>query len=236
MKIQIWSDFVCPFCYIGERRLQNAIETLPYKERIEVDFRSFELDPNHPGYSGSSIHEVLSQKYGMSLDQAKGQNDQIGLLAKDLGLDYDADAMKYTNTLNAHRLLKFAKEKGKEKEVLENLFSAYFAEGKDLGDTDTLIEIMENSGFDKEESRKVIDDSSAYLDQVRMDEAMARQYSINSVPFFLIDNKYSISGAQPAETFVQALNKAWQEQEEKTNTEDLSTDKGSTCEDGNCSL
>lgn len=236
MKIQIWSDFVCPFCYIGERRLQNAIKKLPYHEKIEVEFRSFELDPNHPGYSGSSIHEVLSQKYGMSLEQAKGQNEQIGLLAKDLGLGYDADAMKYTNTLNAHRMLKFAKEKGKEKEVLENLFFAYFAEGKDLGDSSVLIKIAENSGLDKEESRKIMEDSSAYLDQVRMDENTARQYSINSVPFFLIDNKYSISGAQPVETFVQALNKAWQEQEEKTSTEDLSTDKGSTCDDGNCSL
>lgn len=211
MKVEVWSDFVCPFCYIGERRLEAAIEKLSLQGAVEVEFKSFELDPNHPAYSGMSIHEALASKYGMSVEQAKAANRQIGLQAKEVGLNFDFERMKIANTRNAHRMAKLAKALGREKALIENMFAAYFIEGANLGDKETLLRIAESSGIDAHEAERVFDDTDAYLNDVRKDEAAARQYGVTSVPYFVIDRKYSISGAQPIETFVGALQRAWSE-------------------------
>ncbi|HDR6759120.1 DsbA family oxidoreductase [Bacillus cereus group sp. MYBK249-1] len=233
MKIEVWSDFVCPFCYIGKRRLEMALEQFSHKKDVEVEFKSFELDQNAPIYSGTSINEVLASKYGISIEEAKRNNVQLGNHAASMGLSFNFDEMKPTNTFDAHRLAKFAKNQGKEKEITENLLFAYFTESKNLSDVDTLATIAEASGLDKQESLKVINNKNAYANDVRIDEAIAQQYQISGVPYFIINQKYAISGAQPLETFVGALQQVWEPKLQK-----LSSEGGSdlSCTDGSCSV
>ncbi|NLM06175.1 MAG: DsbA family oxidoreductase [Tissierellia bacterium] len=239
MKIDIWSDFVCPFCYIGEQGLRSAIEDLSLKGKVEITFKSFELDPNYPGYTGDTIHEVLAKKYGMPLEEAKLSNEQVAIRAKEMGLNYDYDNMKYTNTLDAHRLMKHAKKYGKDLDLAAGLFSGYFEEGRLISDKDSLLEIAAKAGLDKEESKKVLDDKEAYLKDVRNDENTARQIGISSVPFFVVNDKYSISGGQPKDVFVNALSKIIEEESIMNNLQDLTSGSCSDCAacgNGTCSF
>jgi len=236
MKIEVWSDFVCPFCYIGKRRLEMALDQFPHKNDVDVEFKSFELDPNSPVYSGKNIHEVLATKYGMSIEQAKQSNAQIGQQAASIGLTFNFENMKPTNTFDAHRLAKFAKLHGKEKIVTENLLQSYFTESKNLGDLETLAEIAEASGLDRQETLQVLNDKTAYANDVRIDEGLAQQYNITGVPYFIVNQKYAISGAQPTETFVGALQKVWEEEHPTPKLQDLTPDGANDafCADGSC--
>ncbi|EJQ55989.1 DsbA family oxidoreductase [Bacillus hominis] len=238
MKIEVWSDFVCPFCYIGKRRLETALEQFPHRDDVEVEFKSFELDPNTPVYSGTSINEVLASKYGISIEEANRNNIQLGNHAASMGLNFNFEEMKPTNTFDAHRLAKFAKEQGKEKEITENLLFAYFTESQNLSDVETLAMIAENSGLDKQEALNIINNKSAYANDVRVDEAIAQQYRITGVPYFIVNQKYAISGAQPLETFVGALQQVWEEENPTPKLQELSADGGSdfSCTDGSCSV
>ena len=234
MKIEVWSDYVCPFCYIGKRRLELALEQFPHKEQVEVEFKAFELDSNSPTYNGESIHEVLANKYRMSVEQAKQANQNVGNQAATVGLTYNFDGMKPTNTFDAHRLAKFAKTKGKAAVVSEKLLQAYFTEAKHIGDFDTLADIAEASGLNRQEVLNVLHDKTAFANEVRADEAIAQQYQIGGVPYFIINSKYAISGAQPLETFKGALQKVWEEEAPKPMFQDLSTKQDVSCADGNC--
>jgi len=238
MKIEVWSDFVCPFCYIGKRRLEMALDQFPHKNEVEVEFKSFELDPNAAMYSGKNIHEVLASKYGMSIEEAKRNNVQLGQHAASIGLTFNFEEMKPTNTFDAHRLAKFAKEKGQteEKAVTENLLLAYFTESKNISDIETLADIAEASGLERQDALDVLNDKTAYANDVRVDEAVAQQYGVSGVPYFIVNQKYAISGAQPLETFVGALQKVWEEENPKPVLQDLSSD-GATdafCSDDGC--
>lgn len=195
MKIEVWSDFVCPFCYIGKRRLEEALSQFPDKDQVEIEFKSFELDPNAPVYKGTSIHEALAAKYGMSVEQAREANNNVGRQAESVGLSFHFDEMKPTNTFDAHRLAKFAKSKGKEKEITEKLLLGYFTESKNLGDHDTLADIAESCGLDRANATEVLQDKTAYSNDVRIEQAIAQQYGITGVPYFVINQKYAISGA-----------------------------------------
>lgn len=236
MKIEVWSDFVCPFCYIGKRQLEIALEQFEHKDSVEIEFKSFELDPNAGVYNGKSIHEALADKYGMSIEQAKVNNLQIGQRAAEVGLTFNFDDMKPTNTLHAHRLAKFAETKGKEKAMTENLLYAYFTESKNLSEKETLLDVAEASGLDRKEATEILDNESLHLDEVRGDERMAQQYGITGVPFFIFNNKYTISGAQPMETFVGALNQVWKEENEQPKFKDFGSDNAGVCTDDNCSI
>ncbi|MED1470188.1 DsbA family oxidoreductase [Bacillus salipaludis] len=239
MKIEVWSDFVCPFCYIGKRHLEEALAQFPNRDQVEVEFKSFELDPNSPKYSGESIHEVLAGKYRMSLEQAKQANQGVGQQAANVGLKYDFDAMKPTNTFDAHRLAKFAKEHGKETEVTEKLLHAYFTEGKNIGDYETLADIAAAAGLDRQETLNVLQDQTSYANDVRIDESIAQQYGISGVPYFVINQKYAISGAQPIAAFSGALQQVWQEESAAPVVlKDLSTENAAdaTCTDGSCGI
>jgi predicted DsbA family dithiol-disulfide isomerase len=213
MKIQIWSDFVCPFCYLGKRHLERALEQLPNQEKVEIEYRSFELDPNQPLYSGINMYQLLSKKYNMSIEDAIKANERIGRQAAKVGLDYNFDEMKPTNTFDAHRLMKYAKTMGKEEQIVEKIFSSYFTEAKLISDHDTLVEIAVSVGLDRDTVIAVLKDNSMYENDVRRDESMARQYGITGVPYMLINQKYAISGAQPIEAFMEALQKVGQEEE-----------------------
>lgn len=207
MKIDIWYDVVCPFCYLGEQRLDRALKELGLHEEVELSFKSFELNPNQPVYAGEKIHESLANKYRIGLDEAKQMNANVAAQAKDLGLHFDFDQMKQTNTLDAHRLTKYAIEEGKGKEMVTRLFSAYFEKGQLVSDHEVLLDLAEEVGLDREATAKVIADKTAYYDLVREEESLASQLGITSVPFFVINNKYAIKGAQPVETFVASLEK-----------------------------
>ncbi|MCF2647067.1 MULTISPECIES: DsbA family oxidoreductase [Bacillaceae] len=235
MKIEVWSDFVCPFCYIGKRRLEIALEQFPFKDQVEVEFKSFELDPNAEVYSGKSIHEALAGKYRMSIEEAKNANENVGNQAESTGLSYDFDNMKPTNTFDAHRLTKYAKTVGKEKELTEKLLHAYFTEGKLISDHQILVEIGKSVGLEEAEQQKVLADATSFANDVRIDEALAGQIGVTGVPFFVINQKYSVSGAQPTETFKRVLEQVWQEDHPAPKFQDI-TGAGAVCTDEGCEV
>lgn len=212
MKIEIWSDFVCPFCYIGKRRLEEALEQTGFASQAQVEFKSFELDPNTPKQSDKTMYEVLAEKYGSTVEAAKTMTAGVVEQAKTVGLDYNFEKMKPANTLDAHRLVKWASAQGKAKEANELLLHAYFIEGKAIGNNDVLLDLMESLDLSREEAEKVLN-SKEYLADVRIDIAKAGQIGVRGVPFFVINDKYAISGAQPTETFVGALQKVVEEEE-----------------------
>jgi predicted DsbA family dithiol-disulfide isomerase len=210
MKIEIWSDYVCPFCYIGKRRLEAALEQFAHRDEVVIEYRSFELDPQATTYSGKNMDQMLSEKHGLSIEQAKKANAELGQQAAKMGLVYNFDQMKPTNTFDAHRLTQFAKSVGKDKELAEKLFYSYYTDSKLISDHDTLADIAESVGMNRDESMAVLHDPSKYANEVRSDEATAKQLGITGAPFFVIDRKYAISGAQSTEVFINALNQASQ--------------------------
>lgn len=236
MKIEVWSDYVCPFCYIGKRRLEVALDQFPHRDQVEVEFKSFELDPNSPKNIGQNIHEVLAKKYGMSVEKAKEANQGVGQQAATVGLKFNFDEMQPTNTFDAHRLAKFAKTQGKEAAVSEMLLHAYFTESKHIGDIETLADLAEAAGLNRQEVLQVLNDKEAYATDVRQDESLAQQYGVRGVPYFVINQKYAISGAQPTETFMGALQKVWEEESPTPVLQDLSTEDEVSCADGSCAI
>ncbi|MCQ2010964.1 DsbA family oxidoreductase [Sporolactobacillus sp. STSJ-5] len=236
MKIEVWSDIACPFCYIGKHRLEKALSQFPHKEQVEVEFKSFELDPNAPISTEKSIYEKLAANYGISIEQAKQNVQGVTRQAASVGLTFNFDEMKLTNTFNAHRLIKWAKIHGKEATITEKLFRAHFTESKNLGSLETLADLAEASGLERNEALTVLHDKNLYADDVRSDEDAARQFGISGVPFFIINRKYAISGAQPTDTFTAALQQVWEEENPASKLQILSSDSGDdvSCADGHC--
>lgn len=212
MNIEVWSDFVCPFCYIGKRVLEQAIEKFEHKDEIKVTFKSYELDPSAKNDASVSFEEELAQKKGMTVTQIKEMNQGVIQRAQSVGLDYNFDNMKQTNTFDAHRLMKFAETKGKGDAYTERVLSAHFVESEFIGSHDTLIRLASEVGLDEEESRQVLE-SNQFTTDVRLDQAESTQIGIQGVPFFVINRKYAISGAQPEEVFSQALDQIWEEEQ-----------------------
>lgn len=210
MKIEIWSDYVCPFCYIGKRRLESALEQFAHQNEVVIEYKSFELNPQESFYSGKNMHQLLSEKHGMSIEQAQKAHAKLEQQAALIGLVYNIDQVKPTNTFDAHRLTQYAKSVGKDKELAEKLFYSYYTDAKLISDHDTLADIAESVGMNRDESMAVLHDSSKYANEVRSDEATAKRLGITGAPFFVIDRKFAISGAQPTEVFINALNQASQ--------------------------
>jgi predicted DsbA family dithiol-disulfide isomerase len=211
MKIEIWSDYVCPFCYIGKRRLEEALEQTGLSENTEIVFKAFELDPNSPAVSDTLIKESLAKKYGMSVEEAKKMTDNVVDQARAVGLNYNFDVMTPANTFNAHRLAKLAEQEGFDKTVSESLLKAYFIDGEKIGTDDVLLRIAEEAGISRDRAKEVLG-SDEFADDVRMDIAEAQQIGVKGVPFFVINRKYAISGAQPADAFANALRQAAEEE------------------------
>jgi predicted DsbA family dithiol-disulfide isomerase len=210
MKVEIWSDYACPFCYIGKRRFEAALENFPNRNDIDVVYRSFELDPNAERSVNHDVHEMLASKYGMSRERAKGMNDDLTGQAKAVGLTYHFDTLILTNTFDAHRLAHFAARFGKMHELTERLLKAYFTESKHIGDHKTLATLAAEVGLNKNEAADMLA-GEEFTAEVRADEQEAVRLGIRGVPFFVINGKYAISGAQPSEVFLEALQKAWSE-------------------------
>ncbi|MRG87905.1 DsbA family oxidoreductase [Salinibacillus xinjiangensis] len=195
---------------MGKRRLEGAIQKIGHP--VEVTYRSFELDPTMERDVKENMYEKLANKYGMSIEQAKANTESMVEMAKEAGLDYHLDTLILTNTFDAHRLALFAKEQGLMTEMTERILHAYFTESKHIGDHRTLTELAVEVGLNREAVEKMLA-SEDMKEEVLADERQAREYGINGVPFFLINKKYALSGAQPTETFVQALQKVLAEEQ-----------------------
>jgi predicted DsbA family dithiol-disulfide isomerase len=206
MNIEIWSDIACPFCIIGKRQLEAALAQYPQRDNVHVTWHSFELDPNAKLDFGMDIFDVLSHKYGMSREEAITNNDRLSMQAKSLGLDFNMNKLIPTNSFNAHRLTHLANTLGLGNEVHELLFKAYFTEGKKISDISTLTAIGIQAGI-AEEKVKSLFATDAFAYEVRQDEQEAQNIGVRGVPFFLIDRKYAISGAQGTPAFLEALTK-----------------------------
>jgi len=210
MTVEIWSDIVCPWCYIGKRRFEVALARFSHRDEVEVIWRSFELDPNAPRDSAGTLEEMLAGKYGVSQSQARAMNERVTSLAAAEGLDYRLDQARHGNTFDAHRLIHLAATSGHQAAAQERLFRAYFTEGEPISDHETLVRVIAETGVDVDEAREVLN-TDRFADDVREDELLASQLGIQGVPFFVLDRRYGVSGAQPPEALLQALQRAWDE-------------------------
>ncbi|MER1986299.1 MAG: DsbA family oxidoreductase [Solibacillus sp.] len=207
MKIEVWSDYVCPFCYIGKRQLEQVIAASGYEGQIDVQFKSYLLDPTTPVDTESSVREELQRKYNLSAQDAKNMTENVTARAQEVGLTYNFDDMKSANTVAAHRLTKWAEKKGVGAAFNERLLNAYFLEGAAIGKADVLVTLAKEVGLDEKEALQVFH-STNYAAEVEQDIHEAQQLGVRGVPFFVLDNKYGISGAQPKEIFEQTIEKA----------------------------
>ncbi|MFI6010711.1 DsbA family oxidoreductase [Streptomyces sp. NPDC051243] len=213
MRVEIWSDIACPWCYVGKARFEKALEAFPHRDQVEVVHRSFELDPGRAKGDIQPVITMLTKKYGMSAAQAQAGEQNLGAQAAAEGLDYRTEGRDHGNTFDMHRLLHLAKEQGRQDELIQILYRANFAEERSVfseGD-ERLVELAVEAGLAADDVRKVLADPEAYADDVRADEREAAQLGANGVPFFVLDRKYGVSGAQPAEVFERALTQAWGE-------------------------
>ena len=210
IKVDIWSDVQCPWCYIGKRKFEAGagLSGVP----VEVEYHSFELAPDTPvDFDGTPL-EYLAQRKGMSLEQVLPMLERVTGIAKDVGLDYDYDHVHQTNTVISHELIHFAKSKGRQLEMKERLLKAYFINGEHVGRIPNLVEIAVELGYDRAEVTEALE-SHRFLADVKADVALAQEYGIQGVPFFVIDGKYGVSGAQEAATFANVLTQVAAEHE-----------------------
>lgn len=234
MNVEIWSDIGCPYCYIGKRRFDGGLEQFAFKDKVNVEYRSFQLDPNAEKNPAYDVHDLVASKHGSSREEAKAMHKQFAQQAMSFGLDFQFDGIIPANSLDAHRLIKFADTYGKSAEVVELLYKAYFTDSKHIGDVNTLADIAAEAGIDREKVIEMLE-STQYTDEVRADGREASSLGATGVPFFVINRKYAISGAQPSEVFMEALQKAWDEENPlMTLDTTLNQESGNVCEDGYC--
>ncbi len=213
IRIDVWSDVACPWCYIGKRNLETGLAAASEGDDVplvEVTFHSYELSPDTPAdYEGTEI-DYLTERKGMPAAQVQQMLAHVTGVASAAGLDYHFETVRPANTVKAHELLHFAKEQGRQHELKERLLAAHFVEGRHVGLIDELVELAVEAGLDADAAREALE-SERYLDAVRADQSQAAAYGINGVPFFVIDGKYGVSGAQPPEAFTQIVRQVWPE-------------------------
>jgi predicted DsbA family dithiol-disulfide isomerase len=209
MRVDIWSDIVCPWCYIGKRRFEVGLGEFDHRDEVEVVYHAFELDPSIAAGPGTPILELLAAKYGMSPQQAAQAEESIAAKAADDGLTFNPNRVM-GNTFDAHRLVRLGQDRGAQGPVLQRLYEAYFGEGRPVFGVPELTELAQEAGLDPARAREMLSGDD-YAADVRADEAQARSLGISGVPFYVLDGKYGISGAQAAGTFTAALEQAWAE-------------------------
>lgn len=236
MKIEIWSDIACPFCFIGKHQLEKVLTKFPHAEFIEISWRTFILDPTISADSQQSLYSYLATVKGIEIEQVKKLTQHINQRANDVGLKFDFDHSIVANTLNAHRLSHLAKTKGAElqNKAEELLFTAYFIESKDINNLDVLVEIGTKLGFDQLEVEDVIQ-KKKFTKDIEADGQEAIALGINVVPYFLFNKQLAISGVQTEDKILETLETAYQQWKNKITTKDTTTIKGSSCSlDGHC--
>ncbi|MCM3634942.1 DsbA family oxidoreductase [Paenibacillus camelliae] len=211
MKITIWSDFVCPFCYIGEAHLAKALESFEHAENVEIEYKSFLLSPDAEYVPGEAYYESFSNLKGIPVEQTKAMLQQVTDMAKASGVDINYDIAKFASTADAHHVFQYAKEQGKGNEFFDRLYAAHFAEGEVLSDPEAIVRLAEEVGLAGEKVRGIIA-GKEYAEKVSKDIAESRQIGVQGVPFFVFNDKYAVSGAQPVPYFSQVLDTVWEEE------------------------
>lgn len=233
MKVEIWSDIMCPFCYIGKRNFESAFSRFEGRDNIEIEWRSFQLDPTIPKSNPvkENVYQYLAARKGISYEQSAKMHERIIQMAKNAGLDYRFEKAIVANSFDAHRMIQLAKNKGLGDAAEERLFRAYFTEGKDFGDHETLISIGKEIGLPEDEIKSALV-SDTYAEKVEQDIQEAADIGVEGVPFFVFDRKYAVSGAQPSEHFLQALNQSFGEWEKNNPVVRLVAEEGAICKPG----
>jgi predicted DsbA family dithiol-disulfide isomerase len=210
MKIEIWSDIMCPFCYIGKKHFEKAIAKLPFKNNLEVEWKSFQLNPDYHNTEAEDLYTYLARAKSMSVDQAKQMTTQVQEMAANAGISINFATNIPANSFDAHRLLHLAKQKGLQNEAEEALFIAHFQNAKDIAQIDTLLAIAKDLGIDQEEAKAILTGDD-FAEAVRYDIYEAQQIGVRGVPYFVFDRKYALSGAQPVPAFEQAIIQSYME-------------------------
>jgi predicted DsbA family dithiol-disulfide isomerase len=231
MKVEIWSDVMCPFCYIGKRRFEAALQDSGHKDEIEIEWKSFLLNPDLKTDPHTNIDQYLADIKGWSLDYAHELNANVTAMAAEVGLTYNFDKSILANSFKAHRFSHLAKKHGLGDAAEEQLFKAYFTDGKNIDDNATLIELGTALGLDAAEIKTILE-SGAYAGEVKQDIADAQQLGIRGVPFYVMNRKYGISGAQAVPVFAETLDKAFAEWRQENKKPDLTVIDGDSCEVG----
>jgi predicted DsbA family dithiol-disulfide isomerase len=231
LAIDIWSDIACPWCYVGKRRLEAALALFPHRASVDVTWHAFELDPSAPARRDPSVTYAgrIAAKYGMKVEDAEKRIRDMTEMAKADGLDFQFDTAQSGNTFDAHRVVHLGGERGVQDAVKERLLRAYFTEGERVSDRETLVRLGSEAGLDAAEVRRMLE-TDRYTREVREDEASARELGVTGVPFFVIGGRYGISGAQPAQALLGALERAWGE----TKDESAREAEGAACGPDGC--
>jgi predicted DsbA family dithiol-disulfide isomerase len=232
MKIEIWSDIMCPFCYIGKRRFEQALDKFEGKDKVEIEWKSYLLSPEMVTDPTKNLHEFLAEHKGISVEEAKEMNGYVAKMAAETGLEYNLDKAIPANSFNAHRVLHFAAEHGKQNEAKEALFKAYFTDGKNIDDAATLVEIAGSVGLDTNKLSGAMGGED-YFQDVVMDIQEARNIGVRGVPFFVFNRKYAVSGAQETDAFLDVLKKSYGEWQQYNAPLDV-VDGDSCGVDGEC--
>jgi predicted DsbA family dithiol-disulfide isomerase len=233
LTVEIWSDIVCPWCYIGEHRFESALARFAHRDQVKVVRRSFQLDPSTPRDSQDRVLDMLSSKYGVSPAQAAQMEQRVAGLAAAEGLPMRSDRFT-ANTFDAHRLLHLAAEHGRQDELMALLFAGHFANQQAIGDHATLVQIAAEAGLDPAEAQRVLE-SDAYADAVRGDLQRAAMFGIRGVPFFVLNEQLGVSGGQEQAVFLDALEQAWATAN-PLKMVDMATDDSLVCEDDSCAV
>ncbi|SFC87676.1 protein disulfide-isomerase [Flexibacter flexilis DSM 6793] len=233
MKVEIWSDIMCPFCYIGKRNYEAAISQFAGKDQVEVVWKSFQLDPTIQPAPDKNVYQYLAERKGMSYAESVKMHERVIAMAQSVGLEYNFDKAVIANSFDAHRLIQLAKTKGLGDAAEEKLFKAYFTEGQDFGNHEVLLTLGKAIGLTETKINEALS-SDFYAYQVKQDIQEAAQIGVNGVPFFVFDRKYAVSGAQPSQVFLEVLQKSfgdWQKTQQPIST----LAGGEACDiDGNC--
>ncbi len=204
IQVEIWSDVVCPFCFLGKKNFEAAVKAYGGTSKIEYVWRSFELDPSSAKSQKISIYDVLARKYGRTIEWAKETNKRLVESGKAVGIDFNFDAIVPTNSFDAHRLMQFARTENKQNEVAELLFKSYFCDGKDIADHSVLLSLATQAGLSTDRAKQVLE-SAEFTNEVRGEESEAQELGLSGVPAFVINRKYLVSGAQPVEAFLEVF-------------------------------
>lgn len=232
MKVEIWSDVMCPFCYIGKHNFEQALEKLPFKDEIEVEWKSFQLDPTLDLHETKNSMTYFREKKGFPENQAKQMMDQVVQMGKQSGIDFNFEKALIINTFNAHKLLHLSKKINKSSDAEESLFKAHFIDGKNIGDIDFLVSAGEQLGLNTDDVRKVLE-SDELNTEIQQDISDAKIKGISGVPFFILNDKYGVSGAQPISTFENALTQTYNETVAPFKQESF---EGNVCDEESCSI
>lgn len=234
MKVEIWSDYACPFCYIGKRNFEGALDKFKGKDDVEISYSSFQLNPYTRKTENADINSIIAKKYGITYEKSKEMNDGIVAKAKEVGLNYNFENLIPNNTADAHRLAKYAKSIDKEDVIVERLLKAYFVDSLDIGDINVLGDISLDVGINKIDVISMLEGNS-YKDDVKAEREKAADLGVTSVPFFVFNNKYAVSGAQPSKVFLDLLEKVYSEMD-LSSEDNVDVEDDNKCSNGTCSM